>query len=39
MGTFEVELNAFCDLIWIQGYEQEVECIAFDKNSPVGSYI
>ena len=27
MGTFEVEMNAFCIMIWLQAYgDLEVEC-------------
>jgi hypothetical protein len=35
MGTFEVELNAFCVLIWPKAYRgQGVECGSLNENSP-----
>lgn len=35
MGTFEVELNAFGVMIWLQGYEgQQVECGGLDESGP-----
>lgn len=35
MGTFEVELNAFCFMIlpWAYG-GQEADCVDLDENSP-----
>ena len=35
MGTFEVGLNAFCTMIWLQAYGgQRVECDSLSKNGP-----
>ena len=35
MGTFEVGLNAFCIMLWLQAYgNQGVECDGLNRNGP-----